>query len=791
MGDWDCYCALCAAPFRCFDPFNEETGDQGEAFDHEVISVEDMEWVENSLLLGFNPNAPGVRKCYITGPATSSHYGSFYCEVGDDANVPPATEEGSPPKIRLSAYSTNDPDEPMCFPFHADCLKVFAQAVTYRMHGKCSPEPDSSVLNKDVLYATMSKLSEEYHNALKLDYGELAESVDEQFWFCQAGYEAWVSNPLTSPQITSFLSALQDQYGSKTSPPTAANADTPSQSRASSHPINPFTIIAKEITCEILLHLPYASLQFLALSGLLPFHLPSMSAFWKRKILLDMPFLWDLPVLSSIGNGFDVYREMRRQCFATTPEGEDEPGEDDDENEEDEDDEDDDEGWRDGPRVVGDRDGSLVLGLANRRRVWMACAQLAELYEKEIFEDSWEEETEGVDEEIVKGSVSVGMPIVAAPVSMDAKFLSVYLLETWRDLQREMGLKFYFEEMEQGRLCGIERVGGRVFGEVTGEGVSIIVGEGAIIEGFVLNVSGAGELVKKAKVGVTGVKVLFHDGSQTQIGSDDGDKRLLFASEGNVVTGLVGELANGVIQRLGLLQCPRGTTLSPSLTTPPTLQRHLWKSALPPPHLQASTYETGYWTPARSFDTIPMSFLVLGNTPSELSNITGFSSDAKLRSFAVHLADGSERSIGPRDGVEGERKVFRIDGKRGEVVKKVEVGMNHLPMAIKITTSHNRICFFGTNQKNAHTIFEPPSSTHFIAGLYASWGYGVDSRECTTISILYARKDGELGEEVMGVLDGNVFSPPGFENAEPLAARFEAIAVAGGEDYMEFAGRWW
>ncbi|PVH83688.1 hypothetical protein DL98DRAFT_652168 [Cadophora sp. DSE1049] len=777
MGDWDCYCALCAAPFHCFDPFNEEFGERRDAFDPEVISVEDMAWLENLMLLGFNPNAPGVSKCYITGPASSSDYGSFYCEVGDDANVPPATEQGPPPNIRLTAYSTYDPNEPMCFPFHSDCLKLLAQAVTYQMNGKCAPKPDLAVLNKDVLYATMSKLSEEYHNALKLDYGELAESAGEQYWGCQPGNEAWVSNPLTSPQITSFLSTLKDQTQSNTSPPTTAKDHTQPPAHAFSHPSNPFTTLAKEITCEILLHLPYTTLQNLTLSGLLPFHLPSISAFWKRKLLLDMPFLWDLPVLSSPGNGFDMYREMRRQCFATTPElGE---------------------GEGDVPRVVGERDASLVLGLANRRRVWRACAQLAELYEKELRENKVGEEVGEVDEEIVKGSVSVGMPIVAAPVSMDAKFLSVYLLEKWGDLQKELELKFYFEDKGDregegpGRLCGVERVGGRIFGGRTGEGVSVVVGERVRVEGFVLKVGGAGEFGKGARVGVTGVKVLFQDGSETQVGSDDGDKRLLKASEGKVITGLVGELANGVIQRFGLLQCPRGTTLSPSLPTPPTLQRHLWKSTLPPPNLQASTYQTGYWTPDRSFDTIPMSFLLFGTTPSELANITDFSSDAKLRSLAVHFADGSERSIGPRDGAEGARKVFRIDGRGGEVVKKVEVGMNHLPMAIKITTSYNRICFFGTNQKNAHTIYEPPSSTHLIAGLYASWGYSVDRKECTTISILSARKDGELGEEVMGVQDGNSWSPPGFENARPLAPRSEAIAVAGEEDYVEFAGRWW
>ncbi|KAK0100909.1 hypothetical protein ONS95_007351 [Cadophora gregata] len=780
MGDWDCYCALCAAPFHCFDPFNEEFGQRGDAFDPEIISVEDMAWLEKLMLLGFNPNAPGVSKCYITGPASSSNYGSFDCEIGDDANIPPSTDQGSPPKITLTAYSTYDPDEPMCFPFHTDCLKLFSQVVTFQMHGKCGVEPDLSVLNKDVLYATMSKLTEEYHNALSLDYGELADSATEQYWACQPGNEAWVSNPLTRPQITSFLSAIQDQNKSNNSAPTTEELVSPA--RAALQACNRFTTLAKEIICEILLHLPYNSLQDFTLSGLLPFHLPSISSFWKRKLLLDMPFLWDLPVMSSPpGNGFAWYREMRRQCFATTPElGDsqvDEQG--------------------NVHQLLGERDATLVLGLANRRRVWKACLQLAELYEKDIRGNKGEQDAAEVDEEIVNGSMSVAMPIVSAPVSLDAKPLSVYLLEKWLDLQKEWELKFYFEGVEngeqerQGRLCGVERIGGRIFGVRRGEEVSIIVRETVMVDGFVLNVSGAGELGKGARVGVTGVKVLFHDGSEIQVGSHEGDKRLVKVSEGRVLTGLVGELVNGVIQRFGLLECPREITLSPAVLNPATLQRHLWKRDIPPPNLQVSTYKTGYWTPERSFDTIPMSFLLFGTTPSELASITGISSDAKLRSFAVQFADGSERSIGPRDGIERERKVFSIDGRGGEVVKKVEVGMNHLPMAVKLTTSRNRICFFGTNQKNAHTIFEPPPSTHFVAGLYASWGYSVDRKECTTISILSGRNDGDVGQEVQGVQDDHAWSPPGFENARSLAQRSEALAVAGEEDYIEFAGRWW
>ncbi|CZS98449.1 uncharacterized protein RCO7_04182 [Rhynchosporium graminicola] len=769
MGDWDCYCAVCGAPFYCFDPFSTENGDHIAGFDPELITTEKLAWVEDIRAIGFNPDAPGVSKCFITGLVKSQDYGSFSCELGDDPNVPPATEQGPPAKIRLTAYSSYDPDEPLAMVFHADCLKVLAQALKYKINGKCSPEPNLYILDKDVLYAAMCKKTDEGLRALTLDYGELSESVTEQYWGPQAGQEAWVSNPFTSPQITSFLETIKDQIFQPISDEPALDL----ASRKTPQITNPFSKLAKEITSEILLYLPYSTLQAISLSGLIPFSLRSLSSFWKRKLGLDMPFLWDLPDLSFPGNGFDVYHAMRRHCFATTPALQ--------------------TGESHVPRIVGQRDRDLVLGLANRRRVWDVCMQLLEVYEEGIDELSGDNENGDIEEGILRGSLSLGVPLVAAPVGKDTKRLSMFLIERWADLGIEWEVKFYFEKIG-GRLCGVERYGGRVFGEKTGDSLSVVVHEEVRISGLVLNVGGAEELWADAKVGVTGVKVLFHDGSNFEVGSDDGDKRLLTAGEGVVVTGLIGELSNGVIQRFGLLQCIRGTTLPTSQTTPPTLQRHLWKSSIPSPSLQASNYRTGYWTPVRSFDTIPMSALLLGTSPAELSRITGFSSDAKLRSFGVHFVDGSEVSIGPRDGNEEDRKVFKIDGSGGEVVSKIEVGMNHLPMAIKITTSHDRIAFFGTNQKNGHTTYEPPPSTHFIAGIYASWGYGTTRRNCTTISILTATKPESCSQqdmEIEGVDNGNPWSPPGFENVGPLEPRHEDIAVANVEDHEFFAGKWW
>jgi hypothetical protein len=119
------------------------------------------------------------------------------------------------------------------------------------------------------------------------------------------------------------------------------------------------------------------------------------------------------------------------------------------------------------------------------------------------------------------------------------------------------------------------------------------------------------------------------------------------------------------------------------------MEKCMWKDSMPPCGLSASTYLTGYWTPARSFDTILMEALVFATSDSELSQITGFSSDPKKKSFAIHYQDGSFKRIG-KENVEGEDTMFSIDGKGGERITKIEVGMNSLPMAIKVGKNNPR-----------------------------------------------------------------------------------------------------
>ena len=53
-------------------------------------------------------------------------------------------------------------------------------------------------------------------------------------------------------------------------------------------------------------------------------------------------------------------------------------------------------------------------------------------------------------------------------------------------------------------------------------------------------------------------QVYLQDGDKKQLGASDGGKRRMVTREGMVITGAVAELGgDGVIQRFGLLQCPR------------------------------------------------------------------------------------------------------------------------------------------------------------------------------------------------------------------------------------------
>jgi len=81
---------------------------------------------------------------------------------------------------------------------------------------------------------------------------------------------------------------------------------------------SPFTNIPNEVLFQILYQLSYADRRHPVLANAIPLKLHLAHRYWKRRLLIDMPGLWDIPALPQECDYFGLYQELRRQCFATS-----------------------------------------------------------------------------------------------------------------------------------------------------------------------------------------------------------------------------------------------------------------------------------------------------------------------------------------------------------------------------------------------------------------------------------------------------------------------------------------
>lgn len=197
-----------------------------------------------------------------------------------------------------------------------------------------------------------------------------------------------------------------------------------------------------------------------------------------------------MPVLDGEKNWLLVYSELHRQCFATTPPRLSPPNK------------------GSYGEIIEDRDTSLVLGLANRRRVWSICEQITKVYLEvsEALEDE-ERSQEDVDQEIIEKSLSLYVPIVGNPLGSGTA-ISCYFITGWSGLKNGLKLGFRFERLGGVFLKGIDVNGVRSFGTRHGSNKEVIIEKGKWIEGFVLNVNGwPDDVLGGTKLGIMGVEV--------------------------------------------------------------------------------------------------------------------------------------------------------------------------------------------------------------------------------------------------------------------------------------------
>ena len=107
---------------------------------------------------------------------------------------------------------------------------------------------------------------------------------------------------------------------------------------------NPFELLPLDVVLGISDLLSIREILFLSLASPATFHKLNHSEFWKRRILKDMPWLWDCHLIKVPDQGTwrSVYFDLWNKCIYESQ--------------------------------------SRILGLVNRKRIWNLCLPIAEAY---------------------------------------------------------------------------------------------------------------------------------------------------------------------------------------------------------------------------------------------------------------------------------------------------------------------------------------------------------------------------------------------------------------------------
>ncbi|OCL02984.1 hypothetical protein AOQ84DRAFT_326619 [Glonium stellatum] len=564
MGSWDCYCAICGASLvsgkigsgtprarekrrkriekekrklhiekerqrlqntpglgekereKNEEEEEDESDDDWEeihSYDPELVTSESLEWLRTAHCLGFNSESPGISKAFISGPGRYDDYGSIHVSEGDDPNQP---DEDS-----LTCYHSFDPNETQVFPFHWCCFKILARALT--------GSPDTSKIDKDTLYNVMAELSPDYGSSLQLEYGNI--NGREQFWESIAGEEFCVTHPLELPGFGDFLRTAVSSDDFKM---PLANLDLERrtvQDPLSKLPYDLLYIIFPYLGSNEILALIEASRHVYSCTR--------DNRFWKQLIRWEtLPWFWELRELLTEERSPDfnykgLYLWLDKM---TTPE-------------------------------LGMK--GRFLGIANRRRIWSVCQQLAGVYFKRVRREPISE-TDEYAKAILVHSVSAQMPMVLHPqLKEGVSTVAKQWIRSWNEIDSEpsifetfwnnenalVGLSVTFES--DTRVFGrsdIDAIGGEI---IRKQGVRIPADDW--ITSLVLHIPEM-NLLKTASTFVKGVTLVFKSGKNNGLGDTRSghSQRPLIVSPGQFIVGVIGQLAgNGLISRLGLLECLR------------------------------------------------------------------------------------------------------------------------------------------------------------------------------------------------------------------------------------------
>ncbi|UPL04262.1 hypothetical protein LCI18_015196 [Fusarium solani-melongenae] len=357
MPDFDCYCAFCGVILNSSleigsrDPeavsrreerlqrkleglldsddesdYDYDRWEEDHRYDPELVSRESLGWLGELSCIGLNADALEEDRTFF---ADAEPYDDFI-QTNQKTQKFNGRFSNQAFNVMLTALSYFEVDSkgPPVFPFHQVCYEIFERAMAFT-NGSLS-------VDGNLLYHVMAGLAGHYLCHLDIEYGPM--SGIDHCWVSKPGEEFTVTDP---NDVDEFYDDLREELASgsfQISPEAIllgyANPDS-----------DPFSNLPNELIREISSLIPYKTLLSLR-SASRPFYHDTLSnTFWKSRITSDMPWLWDLtPFGEILTTQIDYMKLYGWLEFVTKPQFGVEPP---------------------------------FLAMANRRRIWQPCMELA------------------------------------------------------------------------------------------------------------------------------------------------------------------------------------------------------------------------------------------------------------------------------------------------------------------------------------------------------------------------------------------------------------------------------
>lgn len=473
MGEWDIYCAICSGPLRGVrftsgrasspssspnSPSANQDGDD-KAYDPSIVRKKETRWLEHIMVLAFYHNVPGLRRTYL---ATQGNY-LGYEDVEAEENLPEREDVLTGYENSFECYrngATHGSEKDPAYPFHVQCFKLLrgcwgghppedlhhypgsallessdAGDVTSD-HEAEEEESESEIeeidwseqhpVDTDVLYEVMRELDDGTH--LKVDYGKIWRTLNHhQFWESRAGEEVLVADPGMVDGVIDRIRTLVNEHFTL---PGHSDYDLTGRVRR-----DPFKNLPVELLTSISWYLNDMDdiVNFGKASWYATLFLRGASnGFWREMLRLHTHWFAELQECLKMHPNVKVINTRALYLWVnsgTRP-------------------------TRNLPRGHG------LIRVANRRRIWKVCEDLADRCKRKIraleLEQGDEEQTE-FEEFLQENSHSTYMPVVShdEQTKMHGGVQAQWWIHDWEETyEKQQFVEVFFHPLS-GFVAGI------------------------------------------------------------------------------------------------------------------------------------------------------------------------------------------------------------------------------------------------------------------------------------------------------------------------------------------------